>query len=221
MIGVIYKYTSPSNKIYIGQTIKPSERYRKHINEAYNAKHSGYNTHLSKAIRKYGIENFKYEIIVTVNIDNLQELTKKLDWFEQFYIRKYNSYKNGYNLTKGGGGCRGYKMSETNIKLLRERYKNSGLSKYAHKKGDVVSEETRKKISNTMKGKPKTIEHKTKVAEANAKYKKPIFCVENNTIYASVYDAAKELNLQFGNIWSVCNGRRKTTGGYHFKYNAA
>lgn len=51
--------------------------------------------------------------------------------------------------------------------------------------------------------------------------KKPIFCVENDTIYASVYDAAKELNLQFGNIWSVCNGRRKTTGGYHFKYNAA
>ena len=62
MIGVIYKYTSPSGKIYIGQTINPKERYRKHISEAYNAKHSGYNTLLSKAIRKYGIEQFKQYI---------------------------------------------------------------------------------------------------------------------------------------------------------------
>lgn len=31
MIGVIYKYTSPSGKIYVGQTINPKERYRKHV----------------------------------------------------------------------------------------------------------------------------------------------------------------------------------------------
>ena len=218
MIGVIYKYTSPSGKIYIGQTINPKERYRKHISEAYNTKHLGYNTRLSKAIRKYGIEQFKYEIIVTLDIEDSQVLSEKLDWFEQFYIKKYNSYENGYNLTKGGGGCRGYKMSEENVNLLKDRYKDSELAKYAHKKGDVVSQETRTKISNTLKGKPKSIEHKTRVAQSNSKYKKPIVCVETNVTYASVYDAERELNISFGNIWSVCNGKRKTAGGYHWKY---
>ena len=40
MIGVIYKYTSTSGKIYIGQTINPKEQYRKHISESYNAKYT-------------------------------------------------------------------------------------------------------------------------------------------------------------------------------------
>lgn len=57
-----------------------------------------------------------------------------------------------------------------------------------------------------------------KVAQSNSKYKKPIVCVETNVTYASVYDAERELNIRFGNIWSVCNGKRKTAGGYHWKY---
>ena len=54
-----------------------------------------------------------------------------------------------------------------------------------------------------------------KAAEAR---KKPIYCEELNKVFESAADAARELNLYRTNICAVCNGRQKTTGGYHFRY---
>lgn len=48
--------------------------------------------------------------------------------------------------------------------------------------------------------------------------KKPIYCVELDTTFASVSEAAEQLNLNAGNVSNVLKGRYKTTGGYHFKY---
>lgn len=54
-----------------------------------------YNYLLSRAFRKYGIENFSFEI--------LEECSKEdLDDKEVYYISKYDSYFNGYNQTTGG-----------------------------------------------------------------------------------------------------------------------
>lgn len=50
-----------------------------------------------RAFRKYGLENFSFEILEQCKIDKLSEK-------EIFYIEKYNSYKNGYNQTLGGEG---------------------------------------------------------------------------------------------------------------------
>lgn len=51
-----------------------------------------------RAIRKYGVENFYYEILE----DDIP--LNQLDEKEIYYIEKYNSYKKGYNSTKGGDG---------------------------------------------------------------------------------------------------------------------
>jgi hypothetical protein len=90
--GIIYKYTSPSGHIYIGQTTNSPEMRRYQHNR--NAK-LGSNTLFHIAIRKYGIDNFKYEI--------LQEAFSKeeLNKLELHYIETYNScYFNGsgYNM---------------------------------------------------------------------------------------------------------------------------
>lgn len=58
--GVIYKYTSPSNKHYIGQTI--NENIRKSHHRITTAKNG---TKFGNAISKYGLENFSYEILFT------------------------------------------------------------------------------------------------------------------------------------------------------------
>ena len=58
-IGVIYKYTSPSGKIYVGQTINEASRKNKHKSETSKS-----DTYFGKAIRKYGWENLKYETII-------------------------------------------------------------------------------------------------------------------------------------------------------------
>ena len=87
----IYKITNKINgKIYIGQSKNIFKRWSEHRYEAKNN-----DKPLYKAFRKYGIENFTFEIIEICNIEQLNER-------EIFWTKFYNSYNNGYNLTPGG-----------------------------------------------------------------------------------------------------------------------
>ena len=96
----IYKITNiQNNKVYIGQTIRPVEqRFHRHLNDALN---NIIDTHLARAIRKYGKENFVIEIIDSAS--NQQELTQK----EQYWIKYYNSTEVGYNETNATSKCGG------------------------------------------------------------------------------------------------------------------
>ena len=96
----IYKIINiQNNKVYIGQTIRPIEqRFHRHLNDALN---NVLDTHLARAIRKYGKDSFIIE-----EIDNAQtqdELNQK----EQYWIRYYNSVKEGYNETDAISKCGG------------------------------------------------------------------------------------------------------------------
>ena len=94
MEGIIYKITNKVNgKSYIGQTRYTIEfRWKQH-------QHKNDNTYFHNAIHKYGIENFSIEILEKCNIEDLNSR-------EIFYIAKYDTFKNGYNLTIGGDGNR-------------------------------------------------------------------------------------------------------------------
>ena len=98
MIG-IYKFTNLINgKIYIGQSRNIERRYKDHLNRAKNnfASNNEYNTLIHKAIRKYGIKNFSFEILEECSIE---ELNNK----EEYWINYYNSFsEKGYNLNSGG-----------------------------------------------------------------------------------------------------------------------
>ena len=95
MIG-IYKITNNINgKCYIGQSVNIEKRFNNHKIACNNPNDNGYKYPLYQAIRKYGIENFSFEILEECNINDLDER-------EKFYIIKYNSYNNGYNQTLGG-----------------------------------------------------------------------------------------------------------------------
>ena len=94
MKGIIYKITNKvNNKVYIGQTRYTLEfRWRQH-------QHKKDSTYFHNAIHKYGIENFELEILEECDIELLNSK-------EMFYIAKYDSFKNGYNLTIEGDGNR-------------------------------------------------------------------------------------------------------------------
>lgn len=98
MRGIIYKYTSPSGKCYIGQTNQESKRkYRfENINQSYGS------PKINNARKKYGPENFKYEILFEIDIDNKDELRKILGEKEIIYIEQFNTVINGYNHQEGG-----------------------------------------------------------------------------------------------------------------------
>ena len=95
MNGFIYKITNKlNNKVYIGQTIqKPIERFYQHC--AKKCDKYILNMVIHKAIFKYGKDNFTFEIIEEVPKQQLNER-------EEYWIKYYNSYTDGYNSTKGG-----------------------------------------------------------------------------------------------------------------------
>lgn len=135
----VYMHTSPSNKRYIGITsLNPKRRWKN--GSGYN-----HNEYFTRAIEKYGWDNFKHEILEE-NL-SLKEAYEK----EQYYIQLYNTYDKdfGYNLTKGGDGVRGLKFSEDALKKLSEASKGENNPFY----GRHHSEETKRKISEYFKGK--------------------------------------------------------------------
>lgn len=92
----IYKIENLINhKIYIGQSKNIELRWKHHLWEAQNDKQVQYNYSIHKAFRKYGIDNFSFDIIELCEPDKLNEK-------EQYYISFYDSYNKGYNETKGG-----------------------------------------------------------------------------------------------------------------------
>lgn len=96
--GIIYKYTSPSGKIYIGQTMNESERRQSFLNP--NKQYSG--PKINAARQKYGVDNFEYEIIFRVQSLIKEEVKEILNQKEEQYIKVFDSYYNGYNSTLGG-----------------------------------------------------------------------------------------------------------------------
>jgi len=150
--GIIYRAISPSNKLYYGKTVRSLQ---KRILEHYRRK---VNWSFSNALRKYGIEKFKFEIIETHSSESLKELNDKLSEREKYWIKlhKTTNPKNGYNMTKGGDGTPGhsYIFSEEHIQKLRESHR-----------GIIQSEEQKRKKSQKLLGRKKTEEHKKHISE--------------------------------------------------------
>lgn len=95
MIG-IYKITNLINgHSYIGQSLNIEKRWKNHQIAAFNSKDESYSYPLYRAIRKYGIENFSFEVIEECDYQSLNEK-------EMYYIKLYNTYNDGYNQTLGG-----------------------------------------------------------------------------------------------------------------------
>lgn len=120
--GRIYKYTNLiNNKVYIGQTKKSlKQRHKNHLNELND------NTYFHRAILKYGINNFKLELIE----DNIPY--DKLDSREKYWIKYYDSFYTsgkGYNLTEGGQWGSGTQLLSTKqAEEIQNKILNSDLS---------------------------------------------------------------------------------------------
>lgn len=105
----IYLITNLVNgKKYVGQSVDIVRRYNEHIADSKTS-----NQVLYKAMRKYGLENFSFEILIEVEKD-------LLDLMEIYYINKYNTYiyatnSNGYNMTTGGYSVSGSNSPNSKI----------------------------------------------------------------------------------------------------------
>lgn len=119
---IVYKHTSMrSGKSYIGITSRTMElRWKEHV---LASKSTGY--HFHNAIQLYGSENWVHEMIHE-DIDTKEEA----DALEKYYIKKYDTFENGYNSTLGGasGGAPFSRMTaEEKVEALKEVSKRNKL----------------------------------------------------------------------------------------------
>ena len=94
----IYKITNKVNgKVYIGQSVHIKQRWKNHKKDAFWTKGVDYNYPLYQAIRKYGYDNFLFEVVEECSKEELNDK-------EKLYIQQYQSFKKkyGYNQTLGG-----------------------------------------------------------------------------------------------------------------------
>lgn len=115
-MGIVYKLTnSITGKSYIGYTTKTLEqRFEQHVFDALERKS---NTYLHRSIRKHGEEAFTKEVIA--ESDDVEELKR----LEIFYIKEFQTYGKGYNMTTGGDGVPGYEWTDEVRAVLSEKSK--------------------------------------------------------------------------------------------------
>lgn len=120
---LIYKITNIINgKCYIG---KSTESYFKKRIYRHRKETSLTDTHFGRAIQKYGWDNFVVDIIErNIHAENINDR-------EVYWIKYYDSFKNGYNSTLGGEGGNTYsKKSKEELDVIKEKIskKNSGMN---------------------------------------------------------------------------------------------
>ena len=124
----VYKITCLiNNKIYIGQTYETlTQRFKRHIQCAK----SNIDTKFYRAIRKYGEQNFKIELLEKCN--NPIDLNER----EFYWINKLDAVNNGYNTKNSIGKCGGDTLTNhPNIKLISKKLSmsKSGTSNPNHR----------------------------------------------------------------------------------------
>lgn len=234
MITNVYSITNIKNgKRYIGVSQQVEKRKRVHFWALKNGKHK--NIKLTNAYQKYGAESFKFEIIETLENVTREFLLER----EIYYINKYNSYKDGYNMSLGGDGSSLYVISdETREKYRKNMIGNKHFLGRKHTeetkrkigdvhRGKVVSEATRKKLSeyskkrkgelNPFYGKKHTEETKAKLRKTNGKKCR---CIETGIVYDSVKECAEKMGIPKArtHINQVCLENQKTSHGYTFEF---
>lgn len=230
----IYKITNNLNHhFYIGQSKNIQHRWVDH-RTSFKKKHTHY-TVLQKAFKKYGINNFTFEIIEECPVEKLNEK-------EIFYI---STLKPEYNMTLGGAGTPGHEVTEKMKKYLSncskrqwnsydEETKKKVLMRLTGPKiGSHRSEETKKILAERTKaffirngGMSKEQKEKISISLSGKKrpnygHFKPIIGVAKNGMivrFDSIKFASFILGISDTNICHCLKGKQKNAGGFTWKY---
>lgn len=201
-MAYIYKITNILNqKSYIGKTEKsePLLRWKEHLRDSikeYKNKRPLYD-----ALKKYGKENFTFEV--------LEETSQPIER-EIYYISLYNTYREGYNATIGGDG-RPYVTNQNEIIEYYLEHKPFIKDMCEHFQRDI------KTITKILKD--NNIDYNVK-----ARHTKAIIQKDKDGNILNTFNSAREAALSIGNIKlnshinQCCNGKRKSIAGFLWEF---
>lgn len=190
---IVYKYTSPNGKIYIGQTC---QKIYKRSRGGAGYVHCQY---FYAAIQKYGWENFQREILK----ENLT--VDEANYWEEYYIQFYqsNDRTKGYNIAAGGNN---HEFSEEGRLKQSQRMKENNPMK---------NSEIAEKVAQKRRGVKLSVEACKNIANG---HKKRIECIETGEVFESRQEAALAYNVSPSGIGRAAYGEQETSGGKHWRY---
>lgn len=142
----IYKIVNTKNsKVYIGYaSISLGDRRDSHFACLRNGYH--FNKKLQEDFDKYGEENFSFEVVEVIEDKDIDTFKEK----EKFYIEKYNSIEEGYNITAGGDSTARPTLQK--IKDMAELNRKLNTGKTASDETKERMRVARRKNSNRIHG---------------------------------------------------------------------
>ena len=202
MSNYTYMVTNNINgKVYVG-----SHSWK---GEGLDANYYGSGTAITRAVKKYGKENFQVEVLYYY--DTVEECRAD----EERILTEYNVKDCPYSYN-----CKNAAVGWTSEDKKGHKH---------HYYGKHLSEEHRKKMSEAHKGENNpnygrhfSDEFRKKLSQANNYRKIPVVAIQKDTgkirVFESQHECARKLNLDRKDIYSCLKGKRKSAGGYTFKY---
>ena len=220
----VYKITNLiNNKSYIGSSIRVEQRWKEHINSSKNSNDPKYNYPLYKAFRKYGLENFSFDIIA--DDFNTKE---EMQLYENKMIIFYDSYNNGYNQTYNtlNGNIENLqkyidKISQKCALIENNKIKETYKSYHDAAKQNNYLTDCASNIRNVCKGKVNSfngkifrdldennniIIYKSQTSPRRNKVYSYNINTEEEKEYSSISEASKQTGLDRNRIQKCCSG---------------
>jgi group I intron endonuclease len=213
----IYKITSPSNRVYVGQTLNFATRFNK-----YRLMHCQGQRRLYASFLKYGIGSHKFEVVEVCEETTMNERERYYqDLYEVLGPKGLNCKLTPCDQLKGRHS------QEVKRKIsMAHKGKKATEETRAKMRARVVSNETMERLRNAQLGKKLSESTKEKMRQrmlGNAYTKgvrpinvKQVVCTKTGEIYASAVDAAKAVGFKRTTLTAMLSGQNgnKTTLKY-------
>lgn len=211
----IYKIVNPKGKIYIGQTTNFKKRLYQYKSYCCDRQFKLYNS-----LIKYGYDSHFFEVIEICNNEIIDER-------EIFWIKSFDSYNNGLNLTKGGKGKNGMTYSN------KSNISKSKKGKPAWNKGltNIYTQETKDSISKKLKGKvpwnkglnymlidgEKVMLNKENIGKVEYNKKVKVMCLNTGEVFDCLKDVSNKFKINYSTLKYNIRKGKNTINGITFK----
>ena len=211
----IYKITNLINgKIYVGKSIDIQRRFRSHINESLDENKPSYHHAIHRAMRKYGSDNFSFDILEECTEDKLNE--REIYWISFFDCCVLDSSDKGYNMTRGGDGSSSLDVNKIR-KLWDEGLSINEIAEQLQCDRHTVSEHV-KCYENFNEEENKRRKYSLISRHRSKSIKQ--YNLDGDFIcqYESILDASEKTGVGYRTICSNIQGQSSSAGGFQWTY---
>jgi len=215
----IYKITNKVNDhCYVGQSIDIENRFKTHINVLHNKNQATYNYPLYRAMRKYGINNFEFEVLEIVMQED--DLTRReMYWYEKLEP-EYCQIDPAKSISYVSKSV--HMIDTDSLKILKTFNSIREAQRYLNVKTSKISDVCLGKRTKALNyhwcftddysedWKPKMSQNKIGVLAINKHTKE-------ETKYDSIQSAANDLGVNYRKVFEAVHGITKNTRDWYFK----